>query len=104
MSRKANIVAAPDRNGPLPLYRFTTLSHVDDRLVGPDQPPFAEENLAGDEAFCEDLPGPHMEPLNEAAYAMVAAHPPKEFMDPVSTMPLHTAPAPSKALSAGARK
>lgn len=104
MSRKQIVVAAPDRNGPLPLYRYTQLSSVDDRLVGPDQPPFEEEGLAGDEAFCEDLPGPHMEPLNDAAWEMVKAHPPREFMDAVATLPIHVAPPSSKALSQGSRK
>jgi len=63
---------APTQTG-MPKYRLTEAAAMHDRVYEADS--IVE---------FDGIPGPHMEPLNEAAHGMVKKHNPSGTTDPVS--------------------
>lgn len=60
--------------GEVPQYRLTEVSYINDRLLP-----------AGEVIYFAEPPGPHMEPINAAAKAMVAKFKP-EKKDPIEAL------------------
>ena len=89
-------MAQPDKSkgNEVPLYRATAKCYIDDILYDPDAQPLVPAAEVDGEPTLKPLyvryagiPGPHLEPVNDAAKAMAEKHKDRmQLVDPITQL------------------
>ena len=77
-----------EREGEIPRYRLTAICYLDDCIHDPAAQP-KDDNGDPKPLYYDtdtEYPAWYMEPVNEAAKAMCAKHPPVPYGDPINTL------------------
>ncbi|WP_017773842.1 hypothetical protein [Paraburkholderia kururiensis] len=74
----------------IPKYRLLETAYIDDRIYDPKTTPIDPETNENRPLIIayEGVPGPHMEPVNDAARAIFKKHNPT-WVDPIESLPIN---------------